>query len=276
MVAGAPQRRRYFEVHFPTNGENPMRRQILLASVGAIAFAGSAFAADLPYRGPPPVYLPPPPIFTWSGLYVGGQIGYAWGNDPINVAIVGIPVASFNDNPKGVIGGAHLGYNLQIAQWVAGLEGTVDGTSVTGRTSAPVVALGSGVTGSTRSIVQGSIRARLGVAFDRVLIYGTGGAAFAGFQNNYSVGFPSFLAEQDSKTRTGWTVGGGLEYAVTNNWSIRAEYRYSDFGRSPDFPFSSITLGTLSATHHLTENQVQAGFSYKFNSYSPTPVVAKY
>jgi outer membrane immunogenic protein len=253
-----------------------MRRQILLASVGAIAFAGSAFAADLPYRGPPPVYLPPPPIFTWSGLYVGGQIGYAWGNDPINVAIVGIPVASFNDNPKGVIGGAHLGYNLQIAQWVAGLEGTVDGTSVTGRTSAPVVALRSGVTGSTRSIVQGSIRARLGVAFDRVLIYGTGGAAFAGFQNNYSVGFPSFLAEQDSKTRTGWTVGGGLEYAVTNNWSIRAEYRYSDFGRSPDFPFSSITLGTLSATHHLTENQVQAGFSYKFNSYSPAPVVAKY
>ena len=253
-----------------------MRRQILLASVGAIAFAGSAFAADLPSRGPPPVYLPPPPIFTWSGLYIGGQIGYAWGSDPIDVAIVGIPVASFNDNPNGVIGGAHLGYNLQIAQWVAGLEGTVDGTSVTGRTSAPVVALRSGVTGSTRSIVQGSIRARLGVAFDRVLIYGTGGAAFAGFQNNYSFGFPFFLAEQDSKTRTGWTVGGGLEYAVTNNWSIRAEYRYSDFGRSPDFPFSSKTFGTVSATHHLTENQVQAGFSYKFNSYSPAPVVAKY
>ena len=258
-----------------------MRRQILLASVGAIAFAGSAFAADLPYRGPPPVYLPPPPIFTWSGLYVGGQIGYAWGSDPIDVAIVGIPVASFNDNPKGVIGGAHLGYNLQIAQWVAGLEGTVDGTSVTGRTSAPVVALGSGVTGSTRSIVQGSIRARLGVAFDRVLIYGTGGAAFAGIKNNYTdtggnatdiIG----ITEGISKTRSGWTVGGGLEYAVPNNWSIRAEYRYSDFGRSPDFPFISVTLGNTSFTHHLKESQVQARFSYKFTPFAPAPVVAKY
>ena len=64
-----------------------MRRQILLASVGAIAIAGSAFAADLPYRGPPPVYLPPPPIFTWSGLYIGGQVGYAWGSDPIDVVV---------------------------------------------------------------------------------------------------------------------------------------------------------------------------------------------
>jgi outer membrane immunogenic protein len=248
-----------------------MRRQILLASVGAIAIAGSAFAADLPYRGPPPVYLPPPPIFTWSGLYMGGQIGYAWGSDPIVVASVfGGPNAFFNDKPQGVIGGAHLGYNLQFAQWVVGLEGTVDGTSVSGtRTSV------TGVTMSTRTNVQGSIRGRLGVAFDRVLIYGTGGAAFAGFKDDYAIAFPLFLRESDSKTRTGWTVGGGLEYAVTNNWSIRAEYRYSDFGRSPDFPFPFITHGNVSFTHHLTQNQVQGGFSYKFD-WAPAPVVAKY
>jgi outer membrane immunogenic protein len=247
-----------------------MRRQILLASVGATAIAGSAFAADL---RPPPVYLPPPPVFTWSGLYMGGQIGYAWGSDPIEVASVfGPPNAFFNDKPQGVIGGAHLGYNLQIAQWVAGLEGTVDGTSVEGsRTSA-----GGFVTMSTREDVQGSIRARIGIAFDRFLIYGTGGAAFTNMTNGYSLGFPFFQQETDTKTRSGWTVGGGLEYAVTNNWSIRAEYRYSDFGRSPDFPFPFITNGTVVFTHHLTQNQVQAGFSYHFNSYSPAPVVAKY
>jgi outer membrane immunogenic protein len=247
-----------------------MRRQILLASVGAIAIAGSAFAADL---RPPPVYPPPPPVFTWSGLYMGGQIGYAWGSDPIVVASVfGPPNAFFNDKPQGVIGGAHLGYNLQIAQWVAGLEGTVDGTSVEGsRTSA-----GGFVTMSTREDVQGSIRARIGIAFDRFLIYGTGGAAFTNMTNGYSLGFPFFQQETDTKTRSGWTVGGGLEYAVTNNWSIRAEYRYSDFGRSPDFPFPFITNGTVVFTHHLTQNQVQAGFSYHFNSYSPAPVVAKY
>jgi outer membrane immunogenic protein len=251
-----------------------MRRQILLASVGAIAIAGSAFAADLPYRGPPPVYPPPPPIFTWSGIYIGGQVGYAWGSDPIDeVDTVFDHNAFFNDKPNGVIGGAHLGYNLQIGQWVAGLEGSVDGTSLHGtRTSAgPLV-----VTMSTRPDVQGSIRGRVGVAFDRVLIYGTGGAAFSGITNNYSLGFPFFLSESDTKTRTGWTVGGGLEYAVTNNWSIRAEYRYSDFGRSPDFPFSSITFGNVSFTHHLTESQVQAGFSYKFTPFAPAPVVAKY
>jgi len=263
-----------------------MRRQILLASVGVIAIAGSAFAADLPYRGPPPVYLPPPPIFTWTGIYLGGQVGYAWGTDPIDVVDFAFgDRAFFNDKPNGVIGGAHAGYNLQFPGWnwfsssgiVIGLEGTVDGTSLHGtRTSA------TGVTMSTRPDVQGSIRGRLGLAWDRVLIYGTGGAAFSGITNGYSLGFPFFGGfpllgrETITKTRTGWTVGGGLEYAVTNNWSIRAEYRYSDFGRSPDFPFSSKTLGTVSATHHLTENQVQAGFSYKFNSYSPAPVVAKY
>ena len=244
-----------------------MRRQILLASVGAIAFAGSAFAADLPSRAPPPVYLPPPPLFTWTGLYMGGQIGYAWGSDPIDVVVNGANVAFFNTQPTGVIGGAHVGYNLQIAQWVAGLEGTVDGSGLEGTRRSV-----TGVSMSTRTEVQGSIRARVGVAFDRVLIYGTGGVAFAGFTDGYLAGFGA--TETDSKTRTGWTVGGGLEYAVTNNWSIRAEYRYSDFGRSPDFPFSTLTGGDVFFTHHLTENQVQAGFSYKFTSGGP--VVARY
>ena len=249
-----------------------MRRQILLASVGAIAVAGSAFAADLPYRGPPPVYLAPPPIFTWSGLYLGGQIGYAWGSDPLNVVdFRDGTTAFFNLEPQGVIGGAHLGYNLQIAQWVAGLEGSVDGTSVDGTTTSA-----TGVTMATRAEVQGSIRVRAGIAFDRVLIYGTGGAAFAGFTNGYTIGAPFFSPETISRTRTGWTVGGGLEYAITNNWSIRAEYRYSDFGRFTDYPFPFVTNGNVAFTHHLTQNQVQAGFSYKFNSWGPGPVAARY
>ncbi|MGH6837860.1 MAG: outer membrane protein [Methylocella sp.] len=243
-----------------------MRRQILLASVGAIAIAGSAFAADLPYRGPPPVYLPPAPIFTWTGLYLGAQIGYVWGSDPIEVDST-VPSAFFNTKPNGVLGGIHVGYNLQYAQWVGGIEGTVDGTSLEGTRVSD-----GGVTMGTRTKVQGSIRARIGIALDRVLLYGTGGAAFAGFTNEYDFG----LTETDSRTRAGWTVGGGIEYAVTNNWSIGAEYRYSDFGHIVDFPFSTLTLGTVSFTHHLTENQVQARVSYKFTPFAPAPVVAKY
>ena len=259
-----------------------MRRQILLASVGAIAIAGSAFAADLPYRAPPPVYLPPAPVFTWTGIYLGGQIGYAWGRDGIDISTLD-PAAPFfttGTNPNGVIGGAHLGYNYQFPGWnwfsssgiVIGLEGSVDGTSLSKTVSlfgVPFLAIRS------REDVQGSIRGRLGLAFDRILIYGTGGAAFSNVKDDYALGDPFNLQESITKTRTGWTVGGGLEYAVTYNWSIGAEYRYSDFGRFNDFPFGSIATVPL-ARHHLTENQVQARLSYHFVTFAPPPVVAKY
>src|ERR1700730_17622743 len=108
-----------------------MYRKILLASVGAVALSGSAaLAADLPSRAPPPVYLPPPAIFTWTGIYVGGQIGYAWtsgnnnftGFDPFFNTGTFLST-SIGDTPSRVIGGAHVGYNYQINQFVLGLEG---------------------------------------------------------------------------------------------------------------------------------------------------------
>jgi outer membrane immunogenic protein len=261
-----------------------MRRQFLLASVGAIAITGSAFAADLTPPPPPP---PPVPIFSWTGLYVGGQIGYAWDHDSVSAFFPGpnfssgfpaFGVVSFSDSPNGVIGGVHVGYNLQINQWVAGVEGTVDGTSVS---RSGVFNPFGFATLDESSTVQGSIRVRAGIAFDRVLLYGTGGAAFAGIDNVYTTSLtspPFFLTERVSRTRSGWTAGGGLEYAVTNNWSIRAEYRYSDFGHFIDYPFTVLLspFGTLFVQHHLTQNQVQFGFSYKFDSMAAVPVVAKY
>jgi outer membrane immunogenic protein len=269
-----------------------MRRQFLLASVGALAITGSAFAAEpLP---PPP---PPVPIFTWTGLYAGIQVGYAWDEDAVTVSSVApgpppfLAVSSFTVSPSGFIGGAHLGYNKQIDQWllglnwVIGLEGTVDGTTVnTTRDSfffASALGTPTGPFGfslNPRSDVQGSARLRLGIAFDRVLLYATGGAAFAGIETDYQTAVPVFLRESDSKTRTGWTVGGGIEYAVTNNWSIRAEYRYSDFGHTIDYPFATLIspFEIFSVQHHLTQNQVQFGISYRFVTMAPVPVVAKY
>ncbi|MGH8513789.1 MAG: outer membrane protein, partial [Gammaproteobacteria bacterium] len=139
-----------------------MLRGTLLASVGAMALTGSAaLAADL---RPPPVYVPPPPLFTWTGLYLGAQLGYVWGSDPIRVDSL-VPSAFFNTQPNGVIGGFHAGYNLQLGQWVAGVEGTVDGSSLNGTRFSD-----SGMTIGTRTDVRGSIRARVGVALDRVLI----------------------------------------------------------------------------------------------------------
>ena len=259
-----------------------MRRQILLASVGAIAFAGSAFAADLPYRGPPPVYLPPPPIFTWTGIYVGGQIGYAWGAGNFNETVVD-PVTgtlintSVGGRPNGVIGGAHVGFNYQNNQWVIGLEGSVDGTSLT---NTAVVAFpdGSTLAAHSNADIQGSIRGRLGITWDRVLIFATGGVAFGGFNTEVSFSDPPFFASASrSNTRVGWTVGGGIEYAITNNWSIQAEYRFTDFGTIRNGALAGLPADEFFNGHRrLQQNQVQAGFSYKFDLFNPYPVVAKY
>jgi outer membrane immunogenic protein len=239
-----------------------MIRRFLLPLAG-LAAAAPALAADLPYRqAPPPVEAPIVPLFTWAGLYLGGQIGYGWGTDTLTVYPWGFGT---NYTPNGVVGGAHVGYNLQMNQFVAGLEGDVEGTGIS-RNFSP-----GGVLYDTKIPVQGSIRGRLGVAFDRVLLYATGGGEFAGFKTSYT----GFGSNQGSTTRSGWTVGGGIEYAVTNNWSVRGEYRYTDFGHLTDATPFIFGIGS-SVTHHETENAVRAAFSYKFDAFGAAPVAARY
>jgi outer membrane immunogenic protein len=275
-----------------------MYRKFLLASVGAMALTGSAaFAADLPSRAPPPVYLPPVPIFTWTGFYIGGQVGGAWGSgggnftafDPVTGTFVDI---SRSNNPSGVIGGGHLGFDYQLPGWnwfsssgvVIGVEGSVDGASLSKTTvvTLPGIFGNSGTLAARSSLdIQGSIRGRLGIAWDRVLIYATGGVAFGGINTDFAfsgvdeAGVAVFGSTSRSNSRTGWTVGGGIEYALTNNWSIGAEYRFTDFGsinRGAVLPDG----GFFSARRRLEENQVQARITYKFETYAPPPVVAKY
>ena len=224
-----------------------MLRKILMSTVVLFGAMGAASAADLPNTKAPPAYMPPPPpLFTWTGVYVGGQVGYMWGNP-----------SPFGYTANGVVGGAHVGYNYQMGQFVAGLEGDVNGSSYSGSVG----------DFGTRENIDGSIRGRLGVAWDRALLYATGGAAFAGIDNTY-------LSTTISHTRVGWTVGGGIEYAIDNNWSVRAEYRYTDYGSYVDFP---IGFNGLPFANHNTDNRVQVGFSYKFDMFAPPgPVVAKY
>jgi outer membrane immunogenic protein len=287
-----------------------MYRKILLASVGAVALSGSAaLAADLPSQAPPPVYVPPVPIFTWTGIYVGGQVGYAWASGANRVSgvdpITGIAFnTSIGQNPNGVIGGANVGYNYQIPAWswfsssgvVIGLEGSVDGTSLT-NTAAFAFPDGTSLTARTRAEIQGSIRGRLGIAWDRLLVYGTGGVAFGGFKTDFNIFGPAFVSPAGvpfgafggtsnfSNTRVGWTVGGGIQYAITNNWSVRAEYRFTDWGRINNTLFSGDTFAVafpgigFVGNRRIQQNQVQVGFDYKFDLFGPfgsTPVVAKY
>jgi outer membrane immunogenic protein len=267
-----------------------MCRLFILVSGGAIAISGSAFAAELP---PPP---PPVPVFTWSGVYVGGQVGYAWGTDNVSWSGTAFnldPAAgSFAEGPQGVIGGARIGYNLQPAtpawSWlVLGIEASVDGTSLSKNVSVPLadfagVTFGS-LAASSNAAVQGSVRGRLGIAFGPVLVFGTGGVAVTSFNTTYvdTTGFFTGVPgtnETISLTRSGYTVGGGIEYAVTDHWSVQAEYRYSDFGHTSDYPFTNPSAvvglpagGYFLAQHHLTESQVQVGFAYRFDMMVPPP-----
>ena len=233
-----------------------MIRNVLMSTVALMVISGTAFAADLPSRRAPPVYIPPPiPVFTWTGFYIGGQVGYGFGEDSLNGRVT---------HPHGVLGGAHIGYNfagipgfgLGTGGLVFGVEGDVDGTDYRDTV---------GVT-TIKSNIQGSARGRLGFAVDRALFYATGGAAIAEFDTTYTAP----IVAVPSHTRVGYTVGGGVEYAITTQWSLRAEYRYSDFGSFTD------PVGRVVNTRRETMQRAQVGFSYKFDTIAPIPVVARY
>ncbi|MGO9115037.1 MAG: outer membrane protein [Thermoguttaceae bacterium] len=275
-----------------------MRRHFLMASAGAIALTGpAAWAADLPMSPPPPSV----PVFSWTGLYLGFQAGFAWGNSNLNFtgfdSSAGIPVNnSVINSHNGAIGGAHLGYNYQINQWVIGVEGSVDLTSSLYIASFPVAFGGSSLSASTASNVQGSIRGRIGYAFDRAIIYATGGVTFVNYTTSYELignysgnagingGNLVFGSNYFTNFPVGWTVGGGVEYAIDDYWSVRGEYRYTSFGTVSNAFIDGGALAStpgligssLNANRRLNQNQVEAGFSYKFDFGNPAPVVAKY
>ncbi|HXW71112.1 MAG TPA: TonB-dependent siderophore receptor [Methylocella sp.] len=243
------------------------------AAVGSLRVQYPADAT--PAFSPPP---PPPLVFTgWTGFYAGAQIGYAWGDNDGAVSYAS-PGGLFGAYPlgndgQGVIGGAHAGYNYQTGQYVFGLEGAVDPATLT-RSVLVVPTDGSTITGNIRSGIQGSIRARAGYAFDRLLLYSTGGVAFASFgsdlqlQGSDALG-PFYANGSRSSSRTGWTAGAGVEYAINNNWSVEAEYRYSDFGHITDLTVPGVVGTFETGNRQLSQNQVQVGFSYNFDSSAP-------
>ena len=210
-------------------------KKILLASVALFGFAGAASAADLPMRAAPPApIIAAAPIFTWTGFYVGVNAGYGWSNDDFDA----IDLADDEDD-GGFIGGAQVGYNYQIGSFVVGLEGDIQYADF-GREGAFDLDGDGDEDGVFESSDWfGTVRARAGVAFDRALIYATGGFAFA-------------------DDATGWTVGGGVEYAFTNNLSAKIEGLYVNLDNDDDFPgFDGETDFGV----------VRAGLNFRFGTY---------
>jgi len=261
-----------------------MKRTITLG-LGALAMAGMALPASAADLGARPItkapVAAPPPIFSWTGCYIGGNLGGKWSaNDDFNVNVASVPVVlpsgavvlfnnNGNSNNGAFIGGGQVGCQYQAGNWVFGIEGDFDGTNlkrnfVVQTNLAPFFFPGDAF--QVKNEWQASVRGRLGYAWDRWMIYATGGVAFGQLEVTAAlVGLPIF---QVDKTLTGWTVGGGFEYAFYNNWSFGVEYRFSQFDNE-NFGFGTLVLPAaingFVANASFDTHEVTARLNYRFN-----------
>jgi outer membrane immunogenic protein len=282
-------------------------KRLGLAGVACIAAAsiGSAFAADLT-----PAYKAIPikavaPVSNWTGLYIGGNVGYGWDSGSTGISALstdpalapalaaifaaGSYPAALSTSGKGVIGGGQIGYNWQMpSQWLIGLEADLQGSGIKGSASqiqTPLV-LDTTATSVTKSIDWfGTVRGRVGfLATPEVLLYGTGGLAYGQTRTSFTTTdvtsgcvANAFLCANGSSSsvRAGWTAGAGAEAMLGSNWSAKIEYLYVDLGRnSLSVPSSTVPAIVFNTSAQFREQTVRVGLNYHFNWTGP--VVAKY
>jgi outer membrane immunogenic protein len=204
---------------------------------------------------------------TWAGFYLGAQVGYGWSkSDGTGFNAAGLAIVNINSKPKGIFGGLHAGYNWQRGALVYGVD--VD-AEISGVNKNEFATTGFKNDGTWR----GSARLRMGYAFDPVLLYVTGGLAVRDRQFTVTNGAGAFF--NAANNNFGWTLGAGAEFAVNNNWSVRAEYRYSDFGISKTGGLPAAFAPLASFKLNETDHAVRVGVSYRFGG-SAGPVIAKY
>lgn len=220
----------------------PRMRRVLLATIGLLGLAvTSAAAADLP-RGMPPTKAPAfiPAAYSWNGFYLGINGGGAWGKSDWSGT-------GGSADPSGGLVGVTAGYNWQSGQWVFGLEADIDWASIKGSTAC------GAFTCETKNNWLGTARGRVGWAFDRVMPYITGGAAFG------NVKATQFGIGSASDTNVGWTVGAGIEAAVIANWTAKIEYLYVDLG-----DVSCAACLPVASNVDFRTHIVRAGLNYRF------------
>jgi outer membrane immunogenic protein len=263
------------------------------------------------YRAP--VAVPVIPFFNWTGLYIGGTAGGAWlngnataggttfcnptllgcGANQFSNALAAALPASFNNKPAGFIGGGEIGYNWQAGQWVYGLETDISGASISGSSSFsgsatpvgfPANTVNVSATASEKLNYLGTVRGRAGfLVTPPVLVYATGGFAYGGINTSASLaesvsgpcacGPAPSVATSTSTTRTGWTVGGGVEWMFAPNWTVKGEYLYYDLGSST-YAFPALVQTTSAGamgfganggtTVEFKGSVARAGVNYKF------------
>ncbi|WP_442755283.1 outer membrane protein [Methylocystis sp. JAN1] len=294
-----------------------MTKYSVAAGIALALVAGSALAADLPSRkGPPPAYVPPPPAFSWTGLYGGVNIGYGFdaGGNPeagsfayLAPAVPGFAGTWSNPhNLNGVTGGGQVGYNYQFSPWlVLGVETDIQAADI--NTQQNFAGFGSNPLGPATNHVPvinsaqsvdwwGTVRGRIGLvmpSYPNLMVYGTGGFAYGQVNHTVSVNdlFPALGASQIGRgtyfnTNTGWTVGGGAEWSPMSfpAWSLKVEYLYTNLGPTyvalPGALNAGAFLGANFIGAHVSPTQfhtVRAGLNWHFNPFAASaPVLAKY
>ena len=267
-----------------------MKKLCLTAAILSL-MAGFAFAADLPARtyakAPAPVAVA---AYNWSGFYVGLNVGGAWGDNPYaynpqyTAAPAGFPAQAAIDGsgkfrPSGVTAGGQAGYNWQASQFVFGIEADVEYLDLKSSYTTPILNF-PGVAPyffatSARQEWMVTIRPRAGVAFDRFLLYVTGGVAFSEVSFAQTVTYtPNAIGIGSAgATKTGWVAGAGFEYAFAPRWSARFEYLHADFG---SIGFTAVVNnGQINSTSSASfrTDVARIGINYSFGG---GPVVAKF
>jgi outer membrane immunogenic protein len=230
--------------------------RVLVAIGGLLAATNFALAADLPIASAPrPVaptaYVPArAPTYNWSGFYLGLNGGYGFATASVTGTFSG-GSATASENLSGFIGGGQVGFNYQVGMGVFGVEADIDGSSQSKTTT-------GGIISATDKISYiGTVRGRIGAAFDRVLLYATGGGGYGEFTSTITAaGFGTFSG---SKSHALWTVGAGLEVGITSNISARIEYLYADTGN-----LNLANVAGVTVTGRVQDNLVRAGVNFRF------------
>ena len=236
-------------------------KKLLLAALAAGAWSGCALAADLGPYTPPPRYEPEyEPVregpYNWQGLYLGVNAGYGWGNDNA-ASFSAFGGSSGAINPSGWFGGGQVGYNAQFNSLVLGLEADLQAADISDTTGLA----GGAFTQATTDIEWFStVRGRIGYAAGPALLYFTGGWAFADVNASVTStnGVGSTVSMSSDDIQSGYTLGGGIEWAFAPNWSLKSEYLYVDLGKET----WSSPVGTYSTDTDF--HTARVGLNYRF------------
>ena len=249
----------------------------------ALAVAGPAVAADMPAKAP--VYKATPTVgmaaYNWTGFYVGGHAGWGWSDEdwfipltPINIAAgcPGCPVSAGSQTANDWLAGGQVGINYQVGSWVWGVEAQASWTRLEGSHGVPPFPV---FTDHSKTDFLGTVAARFGAAWDRTLLYVKGGGAWAHdrfWQSTATIPIVNSVTD----TRWGWMAGVGVEFAFLDNWSVKVEYDYLDFGTRRETLAATCTGCSFEYDITQTIQLVKVGINYRFGDFGKGPVVGRY